>query len=156
MYLHLFPEERPDRSKVYAANDSIELACAWAPWMPFACEALHTLPHGSPLWPFDYAMYSMEFSRVVRRLGLDMVPYQARHSGPSIDAARGSRTRAERKDRGRWASDTSVIRYERTARLMESFNQLPARLQSHGLECERRLAALFYGQVAPAELLLSR
>ena len=38
------------------------------------------------------------------------VPYMARHSGPSTDAALGTRTRKGKKDEGRWKSDRSVLR----------------------------------------------
>ena len=45
-----------------------------------------------------------------------LVPYVARHSGPSIDAALGTSKRKEIKDRGRWKADRSVLRYEQRAR----------------------------------------
>ena len=82
-------------------------------------------------------------------LGLPaIVPYQARHSGPSIDAARSLRTRAAIKARGRWCSDRSVLRYEQRARLIAGYNKLPVTLQQHLNECERLLPALLLGKIS--------
>ena len=67
--------------------------------------------------------------------------------------ARGHRTRAEVKDRGRWRSDKSVLRYEQRARLGQSFQQLPARLRLHLLQCEAKLAGLLLGRTRVEELL---
>ena len=68
-----------------------------------------------------------------------LVPYMARHNGTSIDAAFGTRTRKEIKDRGRWKSDRSVLRYEQRARLHNSFHWLPAAYQAHALRCDNVL-----------------
>ena len=45
--------------------------------------------------------------------------YQLRHGGPSHDRRSRTRSLAEVKQRGRWASDTSVRRYEAHARLQQ-------------------------------------
>lgn len=55
------------------------------------------------------------FGRAARSLGLlalDPVLYRARHSGASTDRNPGARTLAEVQKRGRWATQTSVVRYE--------------------------------------------
>ena len=147
--LLLFPEERPERSKVYAANDSIELSVKWAPWLPTICEALS---RGNPeelIFQFTYADFMKSFSEALRNLGLPkIVPYQARHSGPSIDAAMGLRNRSEIKARGRWSADKSVLRYEQRARLTQSFNKLPVALQSYLTECEEKLGDLLCGKLS--------
>ena len=77
-----------------------------------------------------------------KRLEVKMVPYEARHSGVSIDAALSLRTRRERQERGRWASEKSQLRYERRARLLQSFNRLPATHRAFAQECEKRLEAM--------------
>ena len=41
----LFPEARPERSKTYAANDSVELYC---PWLTPAQDIGNALPHSNP------------------------------------------------------------------------------------------------------------
>eukprot|EP00974_Lingulodinium_polyedra_P084474 8177027-Lingulodinium_polyedra.AAC.1 len=47
-----------------------------------------------------------------------------RHSGPSIDLALGHRSLREAKKRGRWMSDSTVLRYERHARLGAEWSKL--------------------------------
>ena len=84
------------------------------------------------------------WSRVIEatRLGdiiQQLVRYMARHSGPSIDAALATRTRKEIKDRGRWQSDRSVLRYEQRTRLHKSCHRLPAAYQAYALKCENVL-----------------
>ena len=69
----------------------------------------------------------------------------ARHSGPSIDATLGTRTRKEIKDRGRWKSDRSVLPYEQRARLRKSFHRLPAPYQAYVLRMRKRVAQGDFG-----------
>ena len=146
--LLLFPEERPERSKVYAANDSIELQAEWAPWLPAVASTLAKGGQKERIFPFSYGEFCSAFRKAVESLQLPtMVPYQARHSGPSIDAARNLRDRASIKARGRWTADKSVLRYEQRARLVASFNKLPHSLQDYSKECEQKLPDLFLGKL---------
>ena len=78
-----------------------------------------------------------------------VVPYQARHSGASLDAAGAYRTRRELKQQGRWASDSSVRRYEKRARLTAGYNTLPAATRAYLDRCEALLGDLFCGKAAP-------
>ena len=84
------------------------------------------------------------------------MPYQARHSGPSIDAARHLRTRAEIRARGRWASEKSVARYERPARLAESFQELSMGVQEFCQRAEEHFSALIVGRVTPGLIATPR
>ena len=81
-----------------------------------------------------------------------MVPYESRHSGPAVDAARGNRSRGEIKDRGRWKSENSVIRYEQRARLAQSYQRLPAAVQSHADLCEKHLGDIVLGRMLATAL----
>ncbi len=153
----LFPEERPSRSKTYAANDTVELWCPWCESLPATAAALKTGPETDHVFRFTYPQYLVVWHKALKRLRLldyvmKLVPYMARHSGPSIDAARSLRTRREIKDRGRWASDRSVLRYEQRARLARSFNRLPAGLQAHALKCEQNLDAVVLGRISAEDL----
>ncbi len=150
----LFPEDRPLRSKVYAANDSVELCCHWMPCFTRLLEVIHPGDPTSRLFPFDFETYYSVWKRTTQRLPVTAVPYQGRHSGPSIDAALQLRTRQERKDQGRWASEKSVLRYEKRARLVASFNKMPAEWQVHARECERRLEGLLLLGGSPEDLML--
>ena len=107
----LYPEDRPLRSKTYAANDMVELYCPW-------CAT--SLSHENPterIFSSSYHDFLVVWSRVIEatRLGdivQPLVPYMARHSGPSIDAALATQHEQEIKDQGRWKSDRSVLRTE--------------------------------------------
>ena len=114
---------------------------------------LTSLSHGNPterIFNFSYHDFLVVWSRVIEatRLGdiiQPLVPYMARHSGPSIDAALATRTRKEIKDQGRWKSDCSVLRYEQRARLHKSFHRLPAAYQVYVLKCENVLHKVISG-----------
>ena len=129
----LYPEDRPLSSKTYAANDTVELYCPW-------CAT--SLSHGNRaerIFSFSYHDFLVVWSRVIEatRLGdiiQPLVPYMARHSGPSIDAALATRTRMEIKDRGRWKSDRSVL-----------LHRLPAAYQAYALKCENCVAQGDFG-----------
>lgn len=60
---------------------------------------------------------------------MDAVPYQARHSGPSIDRAANSRTQEEVRKRGGWLARQSVARYEKAGRLAATWQKLPSAVQ---------------------------
>ena len=147
-----FPEERSARSKTYAANDSVELHSFWMPWFS---EVVKTMSEGASqelLFPFSYGNYLAVWRRVFRRLPLEAVPYQARHSGASIDAAMGYRSRPERKSQGRWKTDASVQRYEKKALLTKTFNALSTEWKVHAQQCEKRLEHLLLRGGSPDEL----
>ena len=105
-----YPEDRPLRSKTYAANDTVEFCCPWCESLPLTATALG---HGNPtgrVFNFSYHDFLVVWSKVIEatRLGdfiQPLVPYMARHSGPSNVAVLGTRRRKEIKDRGRWKSD---------------------------------------------------
>jgi hypothetical protein len=155
----LYPESRPLRSKVYAANDSVELWCPWCPMLATTALALSQTPKDDFVFPFSYADFLVQFKLSKQLTTLDrhlptMVSYQGRHSGPSIDAAGQHRTKREIQDRGRWASPKSVDRCERRARLAASYNKLPTALQTHARRCEELLGAMLLGHVQPEELVV--
>ena len=92
--LLMSPEERPERSKTGDYDVSLSLD---SPWMTSWSHTLFCLLKDNhpeaPLWDFDYNEYSKVFKKVT--------PYQTRHSGPSIDRARGYRSQGEVQKRGR-------------------------------------------------------
>ncbi|CAK8994704.1 unnamed protein product [Durusdinium trenchii] len=148
--LLLNPEERMDRSKVGEFDDSIALDSPWMrPWAATLLKPLASQGADLPLWNFNYSHYFKVFSQVTETLGLDMTPYQMRHSGPSIDRSRNLRSLLEVQKRGRWRSHKSVARYEKSARLAATFQMLPPPLQHHCLLAERQLGDVMLGR-APA------
>ena len=153
-HVQLYPEERPARSKTYAANDSVELTAKWAPWLGTVCEALSQGPQDELIFGFDYGEFLEQFRAITARLGLEKAtPYQARHSGPSIDLARGERTLPEVKARGRWLHDKSVTRYERRARLAVSLQRMSASKRAFCEETERRFEALVLGRAHVSDIV---
>lgn len=74
-----------------------------------------------------------------------LVPYSWRHSGPSIDRAKGLRSQLETAKRGRWKNPKSTARYEKASSLGASLKGLDAKLLDHTRTCERRLTAIVLG-----------
>ena len=116
--LLLFPEERKLRSKTGAKDDSLLLDTPWCRWLTEIVKEMAVGDSEELVFPFAYDEYLKVFKRA--RLALrapTLVPYQARHSGPSENRAKGVRDLAEIQRRGRWASTASAQQYKRQARL---------------------------------------
>ena len=106
------------------------------------------------LFAFDYMGFLAAWRRVMKRLPFEAVPYQARHSGASLDAARSYRSRKEIMERGRWQSQSSLVRYEKHATVAQSLN---CRSPMWRAQCEisaLRQEAMFFADVAPGTLTL--
>ena len=113
-------------------------------------EGLRQLPAGRSLWRFTYPGFAKAFSQAALDLGLQVVPYQARHSGASIDAATRRRPLHEIKMRGGWRSDKPVARYEKSARLTQTWMAHAPRLRVHLERCSETLVdCILHGVVTP-------
>ena len=100
----LFPQTGTARSKTGEADDTISLDSKRCLWMRPVFERLQRRqPQDKPLL----------FRRAAAHLQVDMVPYQGRHSGASVDRAENLRTSESIQKRGRWKSAKSVRRYEK-------------------------------------------
>ena len=143
----LFPEERGRASKTGIFSDSVELdderlTFLEPVWRSMAAESSTDLA-----WGFSYHDYLAEFKKgVAKLLCPKVVPYQMRHSGPSIDLADRRRSLPEAQRRGRWAQASSMARYERRARLAAEWAKVPAAARAR---CEA-----FVGRLE--ELILTR
>ena len=126
----LFPNERAERSKIGDADNSILLDAPWAQWMSRLWEVIHDKDDASSIWNFTYAHLVREFRTTSKRLGVAVVPYQCRHSGASHDRAVQLRSLLEIQKRGQWRSNRSVVRYEKSARLGQTYAQYSTRLQA--------------------------
>ena len=74
-------------SKTKTVDDSILLDTPTVqPWIGTIAKILLEGEESEFIWPFLFPDFSREFGRSVRRLGVEhsVVPYVARHSGPSI------------------------------------------------------------------------
>ena len=107
----------------------MDLDCDGAPWLGQIWPLLASGHPDKLVFDCDYATYWQAFRKASRCLALSAVPYQARHSGPSIYVAAGYRDKKQAKTRDRWKTDKSLLRYEQHARLSKSFTTLPPQLQ---------------------------
>ncbi len=80
---------------------------------------------------------------------LDIVPYSARHAGASGDRAAGVRSLGEIKKRGRWASDSSVKRYEQGGRILAQLQKLDARTRDRAIAALNRIGEVLSGSWLP-------
>ncbi|CAE7283511.1 nhaD [Symbiodinium necroappetens] len=115
-----------------AKDDSVLID---SPWLLFASPLLEELVKGDKMdyvFNFDYSSYLKVFRQACEDLKLQLVPYQARHSGPSIDRAKNARTQEEVRKRGNWASRQSVARYEKAGRLAATWQKLDLDTQLAG------------------------
>lgn len=121
--------ETSDISKTGTKDDSVLLDSSW---LAFLSPLLEELSKGDKLenvWNFNYPQYLSVFHQCCLELKVDAVPYQARHSGPSIDRAANSRTQEEVRKRGGWLARQSVARYEKAGRLAATWQKLPSAVQ---------------------------
>ena len=89
------------------------------------------------VFSFTYVDYCKQFRETRRRLGVPiLVPYAARHSGPSVDRALNLRTSEEVRKRGQWAQHRSMARYEKAGRLAATARSYTAELAAHLRLCE--------------------
>ena len=95
------------------------------------------------------AFQSDEICSAAPESGKDTVPYWLRHSGPSIDISKKSRTLDSVMKKGRWRSVTTVMRYgqhERLALAYQSFSDIQiAKFE----KCEDLLEVVILGRAAP-------
>ena len=105
----LNPAEQKVPNKIREYDDSIVLDHdLWLPLHPL----LRQVKAGKPterVWHFNYSQYYHRFRAVCQREGLNLVPFQTRHSAPSEDYDLKKRSLPDIKRRfGGWKSDKSV------------------------------------------------
>lgn len=141
--------ETMDVSKTGTKDDSILLD---SDYIQFLNPYLSQISKGnktSMVWSFNYAEYLSVFHLCCKDLKIELVPYQARHSGPSIDRAKNVRTQEEVRKRGGWLSRQSVARYEKAGRLAASWQKLPSPVQQACLLAEKYMTEIFQGHGHP-------
>ncbi|CAK9028293.1 unnamed protein product, partial [Durusdinium trenchii] len=138
--LQLHPAERREQSKVGLSDESLLLDAQQAPWLG---RVLLNLERASPyLIDLTYEELGTAWRKTLERIGLAQrhaVLYQLRHSGPSHDRLLRLRSLLEVKQRGRWASDKTLNRYEAHGRISQEFFNLPQQIQNRAIAAERRL-----------------
>jgi hypothetical protein len=97
--------------------------------MSFLGPELHAMAQrvmpADPIFLFSQDSYRKEFQRAGDFLGLPgLHTYQTRHGGASDDLNSKLRDRREVRDRGRWATDTSVRRYGKIGKVQQLLRRL--------------------------------
>lgn len=139
-------------SKTKTVDDSLLLDTpSTQPWIATIARVLRQGKESDFIWTFSYPDFTREFGRSVKRLGIEhsVVPYMARHSGPSIDRVTGLRDLMEIQKRGRWLQFKSVQRYEKHARLAEVTNSLSAATAAYMMAAEVHLEAVLLHRLPP-------
>ena len=143
-------EARPTKTGIY--DDSVILDHEELQWLSPMLEMM--VSSREPLeylWDFNDQLFRQKFEEAAALAGLarlGLVPYSLRHAGPSWDAIRRRRSQREIQRRGRWASPTSVQRYERSSRVVATLQELPEETLLFLQHCEMHLAELVTGRIA--------
>ena len=104
-----------------------------------------------------YITWLKQFQAAASLLGLekwDLSLYVLRHSGPSDDHLAKRRTLDEIQRRGRWSTQTSVRRYEKSARVTSQLKLLSVPQLKFCQECNEHLREIFMGTKRPPPLTL--
>ena len=145
--LLLHPSESGEVGKTGESDDTVVLDSPHLQWLNPMFEVLHAQPRDKLLFPFGYAAYVSEFKKSATMLGVkNAVPYQARHSGPSIDLALRRRDLKAAKKRGRWRTDKSLRRYEKAGRLQLVADRWSAAQRAHFNRSMDLVEALILGR----------
>lgn len=91
--------------------------------------------------------FNRAFRAAAAELGLDLVPYQARHGGATHDRWDRTRSLEEVRKRGRWRSEQSTRRYEKHGKLQGKLGALPPATLAHLVWCAKNVDALLSGTV---------
>ena len=149
----LTPLQQGVPSKTLSYDDTGDTANRIYPWVS---RVIALLTEGDPkdrVFPYEYCVFAICFRRAIKQLRLkDVVPYQARHSGASIDRSASYRSQLEVKKRGRWRSDNSIGRYEKAGRLGQVQGELDTPQLAFFKAADRDLEELFFGNLLPTVL----
>jgi hypothetical protein len=104
----------------------------------------------APLFRTTQALWRRRFISAAAEIGLPhSMLYQLRHSGASLDAALRLRSIQQVQQRGRWASFSSVRRYEKGGRLAEQANMLSPALRVRANYVSKRLDTMLAAAATP-------
>jgi hypothetical protein len=104
----------------------------------------------TPMWPFSHVHLLHAFTEACTVLGLlNLKPclYGLRHGGASDDLLQDRRALLEVKDRGGWASDASLKRYGKRARITGELHKIPREILSYGCLVGSHLEAVFVNRI---------
>ena len=140
--LLVHPEDQLGRSKTGEADVSFLLDCKYLQWMPPIYIVLAQRSKDLPLFNFNYPEFCAEMKVISSIVQFPLVPYQLRHSGASIDRADNNRALTDVQARGQWKALRSCLRYDKHARLAETFQRHTDAIKTHARDCEQHLEAI--------------
>ena len=143
----MHPLERMKASKTDQYDDGVLLD---NPRMPYLGEALHLYTAARQkqdrkgvealIFPFAYLLAASNFKEAGARAGVqDCRLYRLRHGGASHDVASKVRSLLEVKKRGRWISDNSLRRYQKSVVLLTEEARLTCAQKSRAARIEKNL-----------------
>ena len=141
--------ETTDVSRIGAKDESILLDSPWLIFLDPVLEVLSKGPKLQKVWDFNCSEHLSVFKDCCRDLKVELVPYQARHSGPSIDRSKKLRDQEEVRRRGQWLARQSVMRYEKAGRLAATWHRLSPETQMACQSAERYIEEIILGQRFP-------
>ena len=144
------PEELGEPSKTGEFDVSVLLDSPYlSSWISKVLPVFKEQDPTQNLWQFNYSQYLSVFKKCASQLGLEVTPYHARHSGPSIDRVKHHRSQLEVQKRGQWKSTKSVHRYEKAARLARSWELVNQKAKDYCLSCESDFTGIVLGHKKP-------
>ncbi|CAK0867094.1 unnamed protein product [Prorocentrum cordatum] len=137
------PLERKRPSKRGHFDEGCPLDSPYLQGLDEVFERLTSTTSKEPLWNFSYPEATTLLKEAAQDLGVAPVTlYQMRHSGASIDLAKGWRSLTSAQRRGEWTQAKSMHRYEHSSRLGSDYAKLDPRLRATCEEAERQLALI--------------
>jgi hypothetical protein len=104
---------------------------------------------------FDFSLHDLALAvrKAQEDLNMPVRPlYSLRHSGPAHDFLYKTRSLPEIKKRGRWLSENSVRRYEKSGRTSALVSRLPLPLVNHLIRCRDFAKGLLTRTINPIKL----
>ena len=140
-------------SKVGEFDESILLDSPSRPWIGrIAARLRQDNAKREFVANFSYREWAATWRSCASSLGLPAETlYVMRHTGASDDWLRRARSIAEIKRRGRWASDRSLKRYEKSARTMAVMQTWPPQLLQYLRKCELVIGRVLLKLDAPLD-----
>ena len=114
----------PAPASRYSDRDFLGLVAPHTTFLEPTLTVLQENESGTSLWTFTHPDLVAALAETASKLRVSVTAHQARHSRPPIDLAWTLRDTTSVQKRGRWAAMSSILRYERHARLATKWAEL--------------------------------
>jgi hypothetical protein len=138
-------------SKTHMFDGSVLLDSSQREWLgPLVLKWAESRRQQASLWSLSNYQWNKCLRDAVKSLGLPwkVSAYVLRHTGPSQDVLSRDRTLEQVKRRGRWSSDQTVRRYEKSSRVLARLKDLRRDLLQHIEWCNQNIGAVLGGATA--------